>query len=160
TAALVMTTRVSVKVALAWSTCAQMGFMLLECGLGAWPLALLHLVAHSLYKAHAFLVAGSVVAQHRIQSLLPPKAPAPTWRWLGAVPLAALATLPVALLFDLDPRREPALLVLGPILVLALVPLVARGLAGGLDRLGFALAGSAGVALLYAVGHTLFGALL
>lgn len=46
-AALVMTTRVSIKVALAWSTCAQMGFMLLECGLGAWSLALLHLVAHS-----------------------------------------------------------------------------------------------------------------
>ncbi len=34
-AALVMTTRVSVKVALAWSTCAQMGFMLVQCGLGA-----------------------------------------------------------------------------------------------------------------------------
>jgi NAD(P)H-quinone oxidoreductase subunit 5 len=46
-AALVMTTRVSIKVALAWSTCAQMGFMLLECGLGAYPLALLHIVAHS-----------------------------------------------------------------------------------------------------------------
>ncbi|MCP6768719.1 hypothetical protein NL529_28150, partial [Klebsiella pneumoniae] len=29
-----MTTRVSIKVALAWSTCAQMGFMLVECGLG------------------------------------------------------------------------------------------------------------------------------
>lgn len=60
-AALVMTTRVSIKVALAWSTIAQMGFMLVQCGLGAWHLALLHLVAHSLYKAHAFLTAGSAV---------------------------------------------------------------------------------------------------
>ena len=64
-AALVMTTRVSVKVALAWSTCAQMGFMLVECGLGAWHLALLHLVAHSLYKAHAFLSAGTTVDRWR-----------------------------------------------------------------------------------------------
>lgn len=60
-AALVMTTRVSIKVALAWSTIAQMGFMLVQCGLGAWDLALLHLVAHSLYKAHAFLRSGSAV---------------------------------------------------------------------------------------------------
>jgi len=35
--------------------------MLVECGVGAWHLALLHLVAHSLYKAHAFLASGSVV---------------------------------------------------------------------------------------------------
>ena len=33
-AALVMTTRISIKVMLAWSTCAQMGFMLMQCGLG------------------------------------------------------------------------------------------------------------------------------
>ena len=60
-ASLVMMTRVSIKVALAWSTSAQMGFMLVECGLGAYSLALLHLVAHSLYKAHAFLASGSTV---------------------------------------------------------------------------------------------------
>ena len=70
-----MTTRVSVKVALAWSTCGQMGLMLVECGLGAWSLALLHLVAHSLYKAHAFLSAGSVVDGWRVQALLPQPAP-------------------------------------------------------------------------------------
>ena len=61
-AAMVMTTRVSVKVSLAWSTCAQMGIMLVQCGLGLWELALLHLVGHSLYKAHAFLRAGSTVS--------------------------------------------------------------------------------------------------
>lgn len=60
-AGLIMMTRVSVKVSLAWSTCAQLGFMLVECGLGAYTLALIHLVSHSLYKAHAFLSSGSVV---------------------------------------------------------------------------------------------------
>ena len=39
-AALVMTTRVAVKGVLAWSTIGQMGFMLVQCGLGAWHLAL------------------------------------------------------------------------------------------------------------------------
>ncbi len=58
-AALAMLTRVSIKLALAWSTTAQMGLMLLQIGLGAWNLALLHLLAHALYKANAFLLAGS-----------------------------------------------------------------------------------------------------
>ena len=57
----VMLTQSAVKTALAWSTVAQMGFMLLQCGLGLWPLALLHIVAHSLYKAHAFLASGGAV---------------------------------------------------------------------------------------------------
>ncbi len=65
-AGLVMMTRISIKVRLAWSTCAQMGFMLMEIGLGLYELALLHLVAHSLYKAYAFLSSGETVAQSRI----------------------------------------------------------------------------------------------
>ncbi|MBB1291593.1 MULTISPECIES: NADH-quinone oxidoreductase subunit L [unclassified Pseudoalteromonas] len=59
--ALVMTTRVSVKVRLAWSTSAQMGLMLLECALGLFELALMHLVTHSMYKAYAFLNAGNAI---------------------------------------------------------------------------------------------------
>jgi NAD(P)H-quinone oxidoreductase subunit 5 len=61
-ASLVMLTHASVKRSLAFSTVAQMGFMMLECGLGAFGLAVLHLVAHSLYKAHAFLSSGSIVS--------------------------------------------------------------------------------------------------
>ena len=68
-AGLVMLTRVSIKVRLAWSTCAQMGFMLMEIGLGLYALALLHLVAHSLYKAHAFLFSGDTVNSVRRHSL-------------------------------------------------------------------------------------------
>jgi NAD(P)H-quinone oxidoreductase subunit 5 len=69
-AGLVMLTRISIKVRLAWSTCAQMGFMLMEIGLGLYELALLHLVAHSLYKAHAFLAAGETVQMARDSDLL------------------------------------------------------------------------------------------
>ncbi len=68
-AALIMMTRVSIKVRLAWSTCAQMGLMLVECALGLYELALLHLVAHSCYKAHAFLSSGSEVERHLQLSL-------------------------------------------------------------------------------------------
>lgn len=61
-AVMTMMTQYSVKHALAWSTCAQMGFMLFEIGMGAYTLALLHLLAHSLYKAHSFLASGRTVA--------------------------------------------------------------------------------------------------
>jgi NAD(P)H-quinone oxidoreductase subunit 5 len=70
-AGMVMMTRISIKVRLAWSTCAQMGFMLMECGLGLYELALLHLVAHSLYKAHEFLTAGDTVLAARQRDLTP-----------------------------------------------------------------------------------------
>jgi len=58
---IVMLTQTSIKRSLAYSTIAQMGFMMLQCGLGAFSAAVLHIVAHSLYKAHAFLSTGSVL---------------------------------------------------------------------------------------------------
>ncbi len=90
-AGLVMLTRVSIKVRLAWSTCAQMGFMLMEIGLGLYELAFLHLVAHSLYKAHAFLSAGDTVRAARDSDLLVSggAGPAPLW-YLGAVGVSAV----------------------------------------------------------------------
>jgi len=71
-AGMVMLTRISIKVRLAWSTVAQMGFMLMECALGLYTLAALHLIGHSLYKAHAFLSASAVVRETRLQALHTP----------------------------------------------------------------------------------------
>jgi NAD(P)H-quinone oxidoreductase subunit 5 len=68
-AGMVMLTRISIKVRLAWSTVAQMGFMLVECALGLYTLAALHLIGHSLYKAHAFLSASGVVRETRLQAM-------------------------------------------------------------------------------------------
>jgi NAD(P)H-quinone oxidoreductase subunit 5 len=70
-AGLIMATRISIKVRLAWSTSAQMGLMLLEIGLGYYDLALLHLIAHSVYKAHAFLSVSevAVITQPQARSL-------------------------------------------------------------------------------------------
>ncbi len=130
-AALVMTTRVSVKVALAWSTIAQMGFMLVQCGLGLWHLALLHLVAHSLYKAHAFLSSGTAVHSWLLQSLtLRPASPSPA-RFAGvvfgtlgiaAIGFAAFRQTPFAA-SGLDDFSGPVLTLL---VALAMVPLLVR----------------------------------
>jgi len=91
-AALVLRTRVSVKVALAWSTCAQMGVMLVQCALGLWPMALLHIVGHSLYKAHCFLRSGSRVEEWKAAALRS-KATAPTPTAMKAACLLAVAVL-------------------------------------------------------------------
>ena len=90
-AGLVMLTRISIKVRLAWSTTAQMGFMVLECGLGLYTLAALHLIGHSLYKAHAFLAASTVVQQTRLQTMGGPATPAPISLLLA--PLMAVPTV-------------------------------------------------------------------
>lgn len=90
----IMLTRVSVKVRLAWSTSAQMALMLIECALGLYELALLHLMAHSCYKAHAFLNAGSAVADHLRQQV----APAPAPRGIDWVVAAVLSTAITGLL--------------------------------------------------------------
>ncbi|SJL84454.1 NADH-quinone oxidoreductase subunit L [Vibrio palustris] len=60
-AGLVSTTRISIKVKLAWSTSSQMGLMLVEIALGLYEMALLHLFAHSFYKAYSFLNSGNTV---------------------------------------------------------------------------------------------------
>ncbi|KKK66678.1 hypothetical protein LCGC14_2961660, partial [marine sediment metagenome] len=71
--ALVMMTRISVKVRLAWSTCAQMGLMLIECALGLYEIALLHLFTHSLYKAYAFLSSGDALQGYHLAQFSKPK---------------------------------------------------------------------------------------
>ncbi|GIX22451.1 MAG: NADH dehydrogenase subunit L [Gammaproteobacteria bacterium] len=98
-AGLAMLTRISIKVRLAWSTAAQMGFMVLECGLGLYTMAALHLIGHSLYKAHTFLSAASIVRQSRLLDLQPPSRVCPPS--LALAPL--LAAVPVALLPGLLP---------------------------------------------------------
>nr|WP_111301073.1 proton-conducting transporter membrane subunit [Paracoccus saliphilus] len=128
--AAVMLTQSAVKTALAWSTIAQMGFMLLQCGLGLWALALLHIVAHSLYKAHGFLASGQAV-----QAVAAARRPGPVAvPGVGAVARAfALAlVLYAAVAFGFwaigGPKSAQAL-ALGAILIFGTAYLVAQGLA-------------------------------
>ncbi len=151
-AALVMMTRISIKVSLAWSTCAQMGFMLMQCGLGLHDLALLHLVAHSLYKAHAFLGAGGAVEQNRLHQMTPPAPPLGAGAWLLGAGVGMVVVGGAALAWGFSPAQAPALWALGGILSLALAPLLAGPVlrAGGLWSL-------AGLVAAFAVALAYFG---
>jgi NAD(P)H-quinone oxidoreductase subunit 5 len=119
-AALVMITRISVKVRLAWSTTAQMGLMLVECALGLYELALLHLVAHSCYKVHAFLSAGSAVSDH-IKNQYVGKTQVELRVWLATTMYAILlVTIMVGFLGSTAPLSPWVLLVMALAVSLAI----------------------------------------
>ena len=54
-----------IKKSLGYSTIGQMGYMIMECGLGALSLAIFHLIAHGLFKATIFLNCGNVIHEAR-----------------------------------------------------------------------------------------------
>jgi NAD(P)H-quinone oxidoreductase subunit 5 len=60
--------QVDYKRQLVASTIAQMGFMLIQCALGAYVAAIIHLILHGLFKAALFLQAGSAVRRYEITS--------------------------------------------------------------------------------------------
>jgi NAD(P)H-quinone oxidoreductase subunit 5 len=160
--AVVMLTQSAVKTALAWSTVAQMGFMLLQCGLGLWALALLHIVAHAMCKAHAFLASGGAV-QAVAGIRRPGPVAVPDGRAVArAFALALVLYAAVATLFGLALGPKPAqALALGAILVLGVAYLVAQGLADAAPRALAVRTGFASLAatLAYFGFHALSGAL-
>lgn len=50
-----------IKRIIAYSTCSQLGMMMMACGCGAYSVAIFHLVTHAYFKALLFLGAGSVI---------------------------------------------------------------------------------------------------
>jgi len=155
-ATLVMTTRVAVKGALAWSTIGQMGFMLVQCGLGAWHLALMHLLAHSFYKAHAFLSAGSVVQQWRAAHIIHhPRVR--IWHLLAGMGLLAVFVAPYFATHVFPELHVPeAIPPLTLILGLSLVPMLGRAIAAGRRPFFFALAFTLGASAAYFGWHAVF----
>jgi NAD(P)H-quinone oxidoreductase subunit 5 len=155
-ASLVMTTRVAIKGVLAWSTIGQMGFMLVQCGLGAWHLALMHLLAHSLYKAHTFLSAGSVVEQWRGSHLV--HSPHTTiWHLFGAAILVCLAVAPFYVATALPTGHMSSSI--GPlafVLGLSFAPMIGRALAAGRRALMLAALLTIGASASYFGWHVLF----
>lgn len=116
--ALAMWAQTDIKRTLAWSTVSQMGFMMVQCGLAAFPAAALHILGHGCYKAWSFLRTGQ----------LPPAAPAAMplsprrtlllgmVGTLVAIPMLAAA----ARLTGFDPTHAPGTLALAVIAALAL----------------------------------------
>ncbi len=162
-AGLVMMTRISIKVRLAWSTCAQMGFMLLECGIGLYELAFLHLVAHSLYKAYAFLAAGEAVLDTRRRGLFPAELKLSPTAGLGMrlvcapLAIALLAACVAVWRIALPGLAIPAVAVL--IVGLGLAPLLWRADGWGVGTVRGAIAVLL-LAQLYIACHLVFGSLV
>ena len=132
-ASLVMLTQPAVKTSLAWSTVAQMGFMIFECGLALFPLALLHIVAHSLYKAHSFLASGGAVERvaeiRRPGPVAIPGARAVTWAFVAALLIYTLTGIG----FGIE-HKSPQAIALGAILVFGVAYMLAQGFADTAPR--------------------------
>mgnify|MGYP003382098992 FL=1 len=69
--ATMMLTQNDIKKTLGYSTVGQMGYMIMECGLGAFSLAVFHLIAHGLFKATMFLNSGNVIHKARQEAHFP-----------------------------------------------------------------------------------------
>ncbi|EUA02310.1 NADH-Ubiquinone/plastoquinone (complex I), various chains family protein [Mycobacterium kansasii 732] len=93
----VMLTKSDIKGSLVYSTMAQMGFMILTCGLGLSAAAVFHLVGHGFYKATLFLSSGSAIAKRRQKAARPPAPTLTTARWAAIHTKAML--LPAAALY-------------------------------------------------------------
>ncbi|MDY6980185.1 MAG: proton-conducting transporter membrane subunit [Pseudomonadota bacterium] len=101
-----MLTQNDIKKSLGYSTMGQMGFMIMECGIGAFSLAIYHLIAHGLFKGTLFLGAGNVIHAARGDDGVPkedlytfvverrPIRQRLPWRLMAAITLA----VPIAIL--------------------------------------------------------------
>jgi NADH:ubiquinone oxidoreductase subunit 5 (subunit L)/multisubunit Na+/H+ antiporter MnhA subunit len=61
-----MSSQVDIKKRLAYSTMGQMGYMIMQCGLGCFTSAVFHLIAHGFFKSTLFLSSGGELNQNSI----------------------------------------------------------------------------------------------
>lgn len=157
-ASILMLTQTSIKRSLAYSTIAQMGFMILQCGLGAFIPALLHILTHSFYKAHAFLSSGSILesansAEPSFSNLEPRNK---IKAILISLPIAMLLCLATFWAIGAYSTSKPGSMVLGFILTLALTQIIWQSCANG--NLKLACGGLLNAMLVcasYAIGYHL-----
>lgn len=103
-----MLTQNDIKKSLGYSTMGQMGFMIMECGVGAFSLAIFHLISHGLFKGTLFLGAGGVINAARKDDGVPkdelytfiverrPERVRRPWMLMAAITLAVPVTILVA----------------------------------------------------------------
>ncbi|MEQ8276793.1 MAG: NADH-quinone oxidoreductase subunit L [Deltaproteobacteria bacterium] len=96
-----------IKKVLAYSTVSQLGYMFLAAGLGAYGVAVFHLVTHAFFKACLFLGSGTVIhALHGEQDMrrmggLKTKLPVVYWTF-GISTLALAGVFPLSGFFSKD----------------------------------------------------------
>ncbi|MFO0915355.1 MAG: proton-conducting transporter membrane subunit [Pirellulales bacterium] len=152
-AAIVMSTQTSIKRQLAYSTVAQMGFMMLQCGLGAFSAALLHIIAHSLYKSYAFLTCGSVIDASRgwqVDKQNLSTAPRSSSSLLLALVASGSLTVLSAWIWGVPVTSKPGAAILISILTLAVTQLLwTAGLSGRSAMWGRSLFAAAVICVTY-----------
>ncbi|RFZ85305.1 NADH/ubiquinone/plastoquinone (complex i) [Mucilaginibacter terrenus] len=141
-ASAVYLTQTSIKTALSYSSVAHMGFSLLVCGLGVFPAAMLHLVAHSFYKAHAFLSSGSTIDVLRASKFESVKRTGNPVKIIIGITLALIVYTGFAGMLGVDTTKHFSLFAIGAIMVLGLSRLLtsvtdSNGSAALLLRAGF-----------------------
>ena len=127
-ASVVFLTQTSVKTALGYSSAAHMGFSLMVCGLGVFPAAMLHMVAHSFYKAHSFLATGSVIDSMRSAKFTGTIRSGNPLRIVLGILLGFGVYIAFALAWGVDPQTELPLLAIGAIISLGLARLFTSAL--------------------------------
>ncbi len=118
---LIMLAQTNIKKSLAYSTISQMGFMMLQCGLGAFSIAVVHIIGHAFYKAYAFLGSGTASDFGKLNRYLPEiKQVQNIWTSLFAAMLALIGVFSILTSFGHAGLDKPGSLVLLIILSLAL----------------------------------------
>jgi NAD(P)H-quinone oxidoreductase subunit 5 len=108
-----MLSQTNVKRSLAYSTISQMGFMMLQCGLGAFTIAVVHIIGHAFYKAYSFLGSGSIADYGRLNRYIPePKAEPNLWVQLIAGLCAVAVALRIGPYFGYGLEKPGALILL------------------------------------------------
>ncbi|MFC3885571.1 NADH dehydrogenase subunit 5 [Bacillus songklensis] len=152
----IMLVQVDYKRQLVGSTIAQMGFMLIQCALGAYLAAIIHAVLHGLFKSTLFLQAGSAIRHNESMS----RTTRPSsflWTITGSV-LGLLVGIGYWLTSPEEAYQLISALILGWSVSFAWTQLVAFGY-GRIGRIaGFSL--FAGMAIVFNIIHTAFYRLL
>ncbi|MGF1507977.1 MAG: proton-conducting transporter membrane subunit [Myxococcota bacterium] len=125
-ASTVMLTQTDIKRKLAYSTVGQMGFMMLQIGLGAFAVATMHIVGHSFYKAHAFLSSSSTVksTQSQPHDARPPSFGFQLLLMLFGLVVGTGLVLTGATASNVGIGHKPGILVLGTVLAMAIAQMV------------------------------------
>ncbi|MBW4892234.1 NADH dehydrogenase subunit 5 [Staphylococcus haemolyticus] len=143
---------VDYKRQLVGSTMSQMGFMLVQCALGVYSAAIIHLILHGVFKATLFLQSGSIVKRFNIPT--PPNVKRSyAWTVLGRT----LAVV-IAIIFFLTSSHMPYTLISAFILAWSLsvswnqMVALNRGMMGRVIGIVMLII----VALVYVVTHEVF----
>ncbi|QGR02546.1 NADH-quinone oxidoreductase subunit L [Ehrlichia ruminantium] len=95
-AATIAIAQTDLKKVIAYSTCSQLGYMFIACGLSAYSVAIFHLMTHAFFKALLFLCAGNIIHSTHEQDIFKIRA---SWRqipftyiltWIGSLALAGI----------------------------------------------------------------------